>query len=363
MRVLGRHWSVRLALALSAVLGSVAGCHPIPVTGALRADANIAGNLNGKVEVQIPTSPDPGPMVPEIVRAGLAGPHAPRVAIIDVDGLLVNQNLTGLYSQGENPVAAFREKLEACAHDVRIRAVVLRINSSGGGVAASDVMAEEMRRFRAATNKPIVASLMDMGTGGAYYLAVGSDLIVAQPTGVTGAIGALINHVNLEDAMAQLNVRIDVIKAGENVDMGTVTSPLSDEARALLQEMADGFRDRFFSRVAQYRPGMTPTDQKAIEDGRIVPATKAVTLHMIDRLGYLDDAIAEAERLAGANGSEVILFHRAGTPVHSVYAVAPNTPLQGDLIPFSYPGLERSKLPTFLYLWQPDPTITKVPGH
>lgn len=352
-----------LPLALAAFLGSIAGCHPIPIAGSLRADANIAGNLNGKVEVQIPMSPDPGPMVPEIVRAASGGPQAPRIAVIDIDGLLVNQNLTGLYSQGENPVAAFREKLEACACDARIRAIVVRINSPGGGVAASDLMAEEMRRFRAATGKPIVTCLMDLATGGAYYVAVGGDLIVAQPTGVTGAVGALINHVNLEDAMAQLNVRIDVIKAGEKVDMGSVTSPLTDESRALLQEMADGYRDRFLARVTQYRAAMTPADRKAITDGRIVPATKAISLHMVDRLGYLDDAIAEAERLAGAHGSEVVLFHRAGTPVHSVYAIAPNTPLQGDLIPFSYPGLERSKLPTFLYLWQPDPTITKLSGH
>jgi protease-4 len=86
-------------------------------------------------------------------------------------------------------------------------------------------------------------------------------------------------------------------------------------------------------------------------------------LHLIDGHGYLEDAITEAERLAGIGASEVVLFQRAGTPVHSIYAIAPNTPLQGELIPFSYPGLERSKLPTFLYLWQPDPTITRIPGR
>jgi protease-4 len=353
----------RLVFVWTLLLGALAGCHAVPVVGNIRTDANVAGNFNGKVEVNLPASHDPGPMVPQIVRAAPGRPHAPRIAVIDLDGLLVNQNLTGLYSQGENPVSAFREKLEAAACDPRVRAVVLRINSPGGGVAASDLVAEELRRFRAATQKPVVSCLMDLATGGAYYVALGGDLIVAQPTGVTGAIGALINHVNLEDAMAQFNVRVDTIKAGPMVDMGTVTAPLPDNARALLQEMANGYRDRFMARVLERRRALSNEDRRTIADGRVVPATKALGLHLVDRLGYLDDAITEAERLAGTAGSEVVLYHRAGAPAHSMYAIAPNTPIQGDLIPFSYPGLERSKLPTFLYLWQPDPTITRVSGR
>ncbi len=81
------------------------------------------------------------------------------------------------------------------------------------------------------------------------------------------------------------------------------------------------------------------------------------------RLGYLDDAIAEAERLAGTSDSEVVFFQRPGYPTRSLYAIVPNVPLQSELIPLSYPGLERSKLPTFLYLWQPDPTITRLGGR
>ena len=80
-------------------------------------------------------------------------------------------------------------------------------------------------------------------------------------------------------------------------------------------------------------------------------------------LEVLDDAIAEAEALIGPYGAEVVMFERAGLPIHSIYSVTPNTPVQGELLPFSYPGLERSKLPTFLYLWQPDPTLVKTPTH
>lgn len=350
-------------LAVSAILIGIAGCRTIPLAGQIRTDANVTAGFNGTVDVRVPTTPDPGPMIPKIVRSAPGGPHAPRVAIVDVDGLLLNQNMTGLYSVGENPVSTFREKLEMAAGDPRVRAVVLRVHSPGGGVSASDILAEELARFRQATGKPVVACLMDVAAGGAYYLAVGCDRIIALPTSITGGIGALVNHANLQDAMAQLNVRLEPVKSGELVDMGSVTAPLPDDVRGLFQEMADGFRDRFAERVARCRPAMTRPDREAIRDGRIVAAPRALALHLVDRLGYVDDAIAEAEGLAGATGSEVVFFQRAGHPTRSIYSIVPNVPLQTELIPFSYPGLERSKLPTFLYLWQADPTLIRQGGR
>jgi protease-4 len=106
---------------------------------------------------------------------------------------------------------------------------------------------------------------------------------------------------------------------------------------------------------------MTPQDLQTVADGRIVAAPQALALHLVDALGYIDDAIAEAERLARAPGAEVVLFQRQGYPSRSIYAITPQAPPPSELIPFSYPGLERSKLPTFLYLWEPDPTIMRRP--
>jgi len=359
-----------LALGIAAT-----GCHGIPIAGRFKVDADARAKLDGdvrvaadaairgSVEVKIPTTFDPGPMVATVVRPAHSPVGSARVGLIDVDGLLLNQNLTGLYSSGENPVGVFREKLEVAGRDPSVRAVVLRINSPGGGVAASDIMANELDRFRAESGKPVVACLMDVATAGAYYLAVGSDLVVALPTGLTGSIGAIINHYNLQDAMSQLNLVADPIKAGPRVDLGSVTRPLDDESRRVLQEMADGYRDRFRDRIARHRPRLTPTDFEAVADGRIVAAPKALALHLVDELGYVHEAIAAAERLAGLASSEVVVFARSGVAAHSVYAITPNTPIQGDIVPFSYPGLDRSRTPTFLYLWQPDPTIFRQAGR
>jgi protease-4 len=354
---------LRGLLGLVLVLFTAPGCHTIPFFGKVQTDANVNAGFKGSVDVRVPPAPDPGPVVPVVVRGAPGGPYSPRVAIVDVDGLIVNQNLTGLYSVGENPVASFREKLDAAAVDPRVRALVIRINSPGGGVAASDLMAEELRRFRLASGKPVVACLLDVATGGALYLAVGCDRVFALPTTITGAVGALVNHANLEDAMAQLNLSFETIKSAPLVDMGTVTAPLKDDTRKLFQEMADGFHHRFLTRLKVSRAAMTDEDRLAVGDGRIMAGPQAQAHHLVDVLGYPDDAIAEAQRLAGIRDAEVVLFQRSGYPVRSIYATIPNVPVQSELIPFSYPGLERSKLPTFLYLWQPDPTLSRLGGR
>ncbi|WP_435016258.1 S49 family peptidase [Tundrisphaera sp. TA3] len=361
-------WAVVLACL---GLGMGGGCSAFPFFGTFRgqvkadADARVVADasIRGGIEVKLATAPDPGPMAAIVVRESHSGPGAARIALIDVDGLLLNQNLTGLYSVGENPVAAFREKLEAAANDPRVRAVVVRINSPGGGVTACDIMADELRRFRTEAGKPVVSCLMDVATSGALYLAVGADRVVALPTGLTGGLGSIINHYNLQDAMAQLNLTSDPVKAGPLIDMGSVTAPLDDGPRALLQELADGYRDRFRDRIADRRPTMTEADRAAIADGRVVGASKARDLHLVDTLGYVHEAIAEAEALGGATGSEVVIFQRSGYPTHSIYAITPNAPVQGEIVPFSYPGLDRNKAPTFLYLWQPDPTIFRQAGR
>jgi protease-4 len=361
--------SARPLVILCLLTSALVGCAEIPISGlirtqtAFRGDAHFDGRVSASMEtpirVEIPPAIDPGPMVAVPVRAGQPGA---RVGIVDVDGLILNQNVTGLYSVGENPVAAFREKLEAAAADPSVRAVVVRINSPGGSVTASDIMAEELRRFREATGKPVVACLMDLATAGAYYVAAGADRVVAHPTTITGGMGALINHYNLQDAAAQLNARAGAVKSGPLVDMGSVAAPLPDDVAKLLQEMVDGFRDRFRDRVAARRPAMTGADRAAIDDGRVITASRALSLHMIDRIAYVEDAIDEAGRLAGAAGGEAVIFQRKGYPAHSIYAITP-APVDGQFVPLSLPGLDRAKLPTFLYLWQPDPTLLRLGGR
>jgi protease-4 len=351
-------------VGLLLVAGS-GGCgHVIPVAATFKGgvSANVAADtaIRGALEVKLPSAIDPGEMTASVVCPGKSPAPCPRIALIDLDGILLNQNYGSLQSVGDNPLSGFRDKLEAASRDPMVAAVVLRINSPGGSVTTCDIMAEELRRFRSEIRKPVIASLMDLATSGAYLVACESDRIVAHPTALTGGLGVVFNHYNLQDAMAQLNLVADSVKSGAKIDMGTVTAPLDDESRAMLQQMADAYREHMERRVKQRRAGMSARDFERVKDGRVLLASQALALHLVDQMGYLQDAINLAERAGGVSHAEVVLYHRSGYPVHTMYAITPDPPALNEAIPFSYPGLDRSKLPAFLYLWQPDPTLPRL---
>lgn len=330
---------------------SSSGCFAKPLQ--LKAVGDITGSLTPAPKLE--------PVVATLLPHRMHRPAACGVAVLDVDGLLINSNSSGLGSWGENPVSVFRERLDAIEKDKRVKAVVLRINSPGGSVTASDIMSRDLLAFKARTGVPIVACLMDVGAGGAYYLASGADFIVAHPTTVTGAIGCILNLYNLQDLMAQFNIVGVPVKAGANIDLGSPIKAISDEQRRLLQTMADEYHTRFREIVLERRPAVDG-QQEATFDGRVFTAQQALTIGLIDKIGYLDNAISAATELAGLDRAEVVFFHRRADAPLSPYSVTPNTPLQNTLLPVNVPGLDRSRLPTFLYLWQLEPTTELLRG-
>lgn len=314
---------------------------------------------DSRLRAELPPQKDGDPVVPMQVTPGPC--DGPMVAVIDVDGLLLNDNMTGLLSAGENPVATFREKLQHVAANPRYRAVVLRINSPGGGVTASDIMRRELVAFRNQTGLPVVVCLMDLGTGGAYYVATAASHIMAHPTTVTGGFGVILNLYNMQDTMAQANIEGTPVKAGDLTDLGTPIEALGDEGEKILQQIADEFHDRFREVIRTSR-GISAPDDDDLFDGRIFTAPHALEARLIDSIGYLDDALAVARQQAGCPTAGAVLLHRPRDRANTVYDVTPNTPIQGSMIPFSVPGLDRSRLPTFLYLWQPEPTMERLSG-
>jgi protease IV len=310
-----------------------------------------------------PVNPNAGPMQPILVESGVC---SIRVAIVDVDGLILNTPFVGPMSVGENPVAVFREKLEAIERDPCVKAVVLRINSPGGGVAACQAMRRDLEKFKQRTHLPVVSCLMDVGTGGAYYLASAADSVVAGPTSVMGGIGVILNLFNLRDLMAQFNIIPQGIKAGEYVDIGSSARSLEPAEKALLQAMADEFHKQLQTDIAQSRSRIDLAGGTTF-DGRIFTGNQALARGLIDQIGDLDDAIQLATQLScpgGLNGvrPQVILYRRTNDPANSIYAITANIPLQGAGLLPNLPGLDRTKLPTFMSVWEPELTIEKLGG-
>src|SRR5262245_20876676 len=348
--VILRRISLLLALALPS-----AGCRCHMPT--IHTEVNAEGHMLNEV----PTPGNSGPVHPFNVPAANGDSCGPIVAVIDIDGLLLDMDMTGPGSAGENPVSLFRERLDAAAADPCVRAVVLRINSYGGGVAASDMMRHDLEQFKNRTHLPVVACLLETATGGAYYIATAADQIVALPTTVTGGIGVILNIYSLETFMQTQGIAAAPVKSGEFIDMGTPIHPAPEEQRAVLERHAKEFHQLFRQTVMGSRRGLAP--QEEIFDGRIFTGVEAAGLHMVDSLGYPDDAVAAACGMAGLARAQVVLYHRCNDRARSVYSTTPNIPLQGEMTALNVPGLARSRMPTFLYLWQPEPTMEKLAGR
>ncbi len=331
-----------------------AGCHHMPTV-------NTNVTADGHVINEGPTPGNAGPVHPFTV------PHTdeacgPAVAVIDVDGILLNMDMTGPGSAGENPVSLFRERLDAAAADPCTRAAVIRINSPGGGVTASDIMWHDLMQFKTRTHVPVICCLLDTATGGAYYVATAGDQIIANPTTVTGGIGVILNLYNVQELMQAKNVASIPVKAGEHIDTGSPAREITPEERQNLEAIAAEFHERFKQRVLQSRPAVQPV-QGEVFDGRPVTGVYAVQTHLADSLGYIDDAVEAARGMAGIGNARIVMYHRCNDRARTPYSITPNVPMQGEVAPIMMPGITRSRMPTFLYMWEPEPLMERLGGR
>lgn len=280
-----------------------------------------------------------------------------KIALIDVEGTLTNardRSLMGIVS--DNPVARFKEKLDLAADDDRVKAVVLRINSPGGTVTASDLMYMELRRFRERTGKPVIASMLDVAASGGYYVACAADKIYAHPTTVTGSIGVIMLLPDLSRAMHYIGVDVNAIKSGAMKDAGSPFRELGPEDRAIFQGIIDRMYARFLRVVSRGRPGLGEDRLRAVADGRVFLAPEAQEAGLVDGLGTLHDALLAAKDAADLTDTKVVVVQYA-----LPYGYRANIYMQTDPAPAQASGLDRlvpdwlvEPAPRFMYLWAPN---------
>ena len=294
-------------------------------------------------------------LVEEVIRR--EGPWATKkIALLDVDGLIQNDRPTSLLGEaGENPVSLLTEKLDRAADDKNVRAVVLRINSPGGGVTATDLMFTELQRFRRQTGKPVIAVMLDVAASGGYYLACAADQIYAHPTTVTGSIGVIMLAPEFSGTMHKLGVNVNVIKSGALKDMGSPFREMNDRDRAVFQGLIDAMHERFIRAVAASRPNLPLDRVRELADGRVYLGAAAQELGLVDEVGTLHDAIRAAKAAAGLADTsiKVVRYHRPLAYRPNIYARSDSPPGQVNLVNIELPDWLRSPAPRFMYLWAP----------
>lgn len=276
-----------------------------------------------------------------------------RVALIEISGILMNSHTPGLFSSGEHPVALAVENLEAAARDRRVKAVVLRINSPGGTVTASDAIYEEILAFKKKTGKPVIAYFQDVAASGAYYIACAADEIIAQRTTVTGSIGVIMQMVDVSKTMSMLGITADAIKSGAFKDAGSPLRNMKPEERAVFQGLVDNFYGQFVAVVDQGRPRLSREDVIKIADGRVYSAIQALELGLVDRIGTIHDAIGAAKERAGIKAAITVRYIRPLDWEPNVYARSPGGEGPVTINFLNLPGIvPLTNWPTFLYIWR-----------
>ncbi|MBN1489504.1 MAG: signal peptide peptidase SppA [Phycisphaerae bacterium] len=293
----------------------------------------------------------------ETVVLSEGGLAPPKIALIDVSGLLLNAPEPKLLCEGEHSVSLFTENLRKAVHDDSVRAIVIRINSPGGSVTAADLMYQEILRVRNHPKhaKPVVAIIMDLGASGGYYAACACDKIIACRTSVVGSIGVIMQLLNVRGTFDKIGMDAVTIKSGEMKDAGSPFRHMTDAERAVFQGLIDEFYDRFVSIVATGRPNLTEAKVREFSDGRVWTASQALELGLIDGIGTLHEAIGLAKEMAGLSRVRVVTYHRPLAWKPTVYAEAPAGPAssQFNVLNVNMAGRLLNPQPMFMYLWSP----------
>jgi protease-4 len=265
---------VGLACIAAVCLFSLAGASGLTSTGATQSETHISGPLSG-----------------------------PAVAVIDINGEIVSGS-SGTIGLGSSYAVSgdIIPLVHQAASDSEVKAILLRINSPGGSVVASDEIYHALK----GCGKPIVVSMGELDASGGYYVSMAGQYLVANPNSLTGSIGVISEFPEASQLMKNLGVTVAVIKSGAVKDLGSLYRPMTDEEQALWQKVIDETYGSFIQIVADGRH--MPADKvRELADGRVFTGRQALALGLVDALGYEEDALAKAAALGGIKGTPRVI--------------------------------------------------------
>jgi protease-4 len=294
------------------------------------------------------------PRIRPLEEETIEGKGKSKILLLDLSGVLSED--VPSFSIGSPPprvplLARVREELQKAEEDERVRAVVVRINSPGGTITASDILYHELLTFKARKKVPVIAAIMDVGASGGYYAALAADTIVANPTTITGSIGVVMVTVNAQGLLEKIGVAPLAIKSGPMKDAGSPFRSLTDPERAVFQSIIDDMFTRFVSLIVKSR-GLSEDRVRAFADGRVYTADQALALGLVDRIAYLEDVVALARERAGLDEARVVMYRRPKEYRANIYSLTPS-PTTAESALAQFAAALGGGGPRFLYLWWP----------
>src|SRR5271154_4507115 len=216
-----------------------------------------------------------------------------RIGVVDLEGVILSPQ----------PVVG---ELKKFGDDSSIKAIIIHVNSPGGGVAASEEIYREVKRLRTEKKKKVVVSIETVGASGAYYVASASDKIFADRGSIVGSIGVIAEWMNYGDLLKWAKLKNVVIKTGEFKDTGNPARDLTPNEQAYMQSLIDNMFGQFVKAVADGR-GMKYEDVKAIANGKVWTGEQAKAMNLIDGVGDFETAVAETVKSVGISGEPTLV--------------------------------------------------------
>ena len=272
-----------------------------------------------------------------------------RILRIPVEGA-IGEAASPLIGASGGTVSRLRRAFELAAQQDEVKAVLLDINSPGGGVTDSDVIHGLIADFRTKTDKPVLALFGDMAASGGYYIASACDRILARPTSITGSIGVIMSSYNYGEAAKKLGIETVVIKSTHTPykDIMSPTRPMTLEEKRILDGIVEEMYQRFVDVVDAGRPGLNRSQVIELASGQIYSAGQAKANGLVDGIATLDEAYTELRGMAGIESADVVEHRRRPTLGEMLFGIRARTPSWEQSLAGFLQSTSGSK---FLYFW------------
>ncbi|MDR4496379.1 MAG: signal peptide peptidase SppA [Candidatus Scalindua sp.] len=286
----------------------------------------------------------------KLAEVVIKGTGNDKIAIIPIKGVITAQSTKNLLVETPSIVENVKKQLDQAGEDDAVKAVILDVDSPGGGITASDIIYKEILSFKETTGKKVIVIMRDVAASGAYYISAAADRIVAHPTSVTGSIGVIMPLVNVAVLAEKFGITISPIKSGDMKDIGSPFKEMSDEERKVLHDIVDEMYTRFLQIIADGR-NMKIEDVRKLADGRIFTGSQAVGNGLVDQLGYIEDSIAVAKEMSGLEEAKVIRYKRM-FDLADLFTATMNNLSGHRSIPFGIHTITGEEdFPKLMYLW------------
>lgn len=299
-----------------------------------------------------------------LVETVVRGRSGPKILLVDIDGVISGASAAESFfgTRELGTAARIAEMLDGARRDDEVAALLLRIDSPGGTATESELVYEEILRFKQERNVPVYAQFLGTAASGAYYVAMAADRVQAHPTTVTGSIGVLFTSLSFAGLMEKLGIEDQTLTGGEFKDAGSPFRRLTPTERAQLQSIVDDLHARFREIVHRGRPALDAGKLARLANGQVFSARTALAEGLVDSVGSLSDQVVALERQLGTPQSRVVSYHRPreirrNLHTRSRFAPQATSAVTGEeaiLQRLRLAGLERLLgTPGFHYLWWP----------